>query len=157
MTPTVPVRARATRALPTRAPLRRPPRVELLRLSHLVGVGSVSVAAGDLEQRRQLLQLRMSEEDAELLADHALADVVVPVAVGAERRLRVVHVQRAQPVEPDLAIQIAEQGVQRLAVGDVVARHPQVARVEADAESWMAVEAVEQRRQLLERASDRAA
>jgi hypothetical protein len=37
--------------------------------------------AGNLEQRGQPLQLRVTEEDAELLADQAVADVLVAVAV----------------------------------------------------------------------------
>jgi len=43
--------------------------------------------AGNLQQRRQGLQLWMGEEDAELLAEQAVTDVLVPVAVRAERRL----------------------------------------------------------------------
>src|SRR2546430_11584154 len=96
--------------------------------------------AGDLEQRGQLLQFRMAEEDTQLLAEEALADVVVPVTVRAERRLRVVHVQGAEAVEADLPVELPEHCVERGAVGDVVARHIEVARVEADAEVWMAVE-----------------
>ena len=45
----------------------------------------------------------MGEEHAEALADLALEDVRVPVAVRAERRRAVVDVQRAQPVETDRA------------------------------------------------------
>jgi hypothetical protein len=67
----------------------------------------VARLAGNLEVRRQLLQLRVREEDAELLAHQPVADVVVPVSVRAERHLGVVHVQAAEPVEPDRAIQLA--------------------------------------------------
>ena len=69
----------------------------------------MAVGAGNLEIGRQALELRMREEDAELFADQALADVVVPVAVRPERRLRVVHVQRPQPVEADPLVDLAEQ------------------------------------------------
>jgi len=52
----------------------------------------VAVVAGHLEKRGQLLELREGEEDAELLAEQACADVVVAVAVRPQRRLRVVRV-----------------------------------------------------------------
>jgi hypothetical protein len=52
----------------------------------------VPVLSRRLEHRGQALEARTAEEDAELLAEHALADVRVAVAVGAERRLGVVHV-----------------------------------------------------------------
>jgi hypothetical protein len=52
----------------------------------------VAVASRDLQQRGEALQLRVAEEDAELLAEQAVADVLVAVEVRAERRLRVVHV-----------------------------------------------------------------
>ena len=53
---------------------------------------------------------RVREELAELLAELALADVRVPVAIRAERRAGVVDVQRAQPVEPDRAVELASAG-----------------------------------------------
>ena len=43
-----------------------------------------------------------------LRADLAVAEVDVAVAVGAERRHRVVDVQRAEPVEPDDAVELVE-------------------------------------------------
>jgi len=43
---------------------------------------------------RQMLQARVPEEDGEPVADQALAEVGVSVAVRPERRLRVVDVQR---------------------------------------------------------------
>ena len=76
-----------------------------------------------------------------------------PSGVGA-----VVDVQRAQPVEPDPCVDLARRA-RRPPLGsvDVVAGGVEVARVEADAEPRMAVEPLEQRLQLLERAADRAA
>jgi hypothetical protein len=41
----------------------------------------VPVGPRNFEVGRQALQLRVREEDAELLANEALADVVVPVTV----------------------------------------------------------------------------
>src|SRR5437764_358597 len=76
----------------------RPAGVQLFQLPHLVGVGAMAVRARHLEQRREALEPRVREEDAELLADQALADVRVPVAVRPERRGRVVHVEDAEPV-----------------------------------------------------------
>ena len=60
------------------------------------------------------------------------------VAVGAERRRRVVDVQRAEPVEPDDAVELVEHRGERLRGADVVARGEQVAGVEADAEPLVA-------------------
>jgi hypothetical protein len=48
----------------------------------------------------------MREKDAELLAHQAVADVVVPVAVRAQGRLRVVDVQAAEPVEADPLVEL---------------------------------------------------
>src|SRR5262245_3026806 len=110
-----------------------------------------------LHYRRQLLEPWVAQEDRELVADQPFADVRVAVAVRAERRLRVVHVERPQPVEPDQPIEVVEEPVQDGGVGDVVAGRPEVARVEADAEPGMAVEPLDECRELLERATDRVA
>jgi len=117
----------------------------------------VAVAPGDLEQRGEPLQLRVAEKDAELLAEEAVADVVVPIAVRAERRLRVVHVQAAQAVEADALVEVGDQTVEHLPIGDVVARGEQVARVEADTEPLVSTGRVVDGHQLVERASDRVA
>src|SRR4029078_5137884 len=114
-------------------------RVERPQLLHLLGVGSVTVRTGNLEQRGQALELRVPEEDRHPLADQAVAGVVVPVAVRAERRLRVVRVQAAQSVEADVAVELLQHAVELGPVGDVVARRPEVARVEADAEALVVV------------------
>jgi hypothetical protein len=52
----------------------------------------VPVRSRNLEVGRKALHLRVREEHAEPFAHQALADVVVAVAVRAERRLRVVRV-----------------------------------------------------------------
>ena len=101
--------------------------------------------------------LGCDEEDAELVAHQALADVVVTVAVRAQGRLRVVHVQCLEAVEPDLFVHFLYDAVQLVSVGDVVARGVQVARVEADADARVAVEAVDERGELVDRAADRVA
>ena len=81
----------------------RPPRVQVAQLLDLGRVGAVAVRTRRLHHGRQLLQRGMREERAEPLAELALEHVRVAVAVRAERRLRVVHVERAQPVEADAA------------------------------------------------------
>ena len=103
-----------------------------------------------LDHRRELLQPRISEEDRELVPDQSLADVRVPVAVRAERRLRVVHVEGAQPVEPDQLVELVQQRVERRRVGHVVPRRPEVAGVETDPEPRMAIQALDERGELLE-------
>ena len=60
-------------------------------------------------------------------------------------------------IEADALVDLVEQPVELCAVGDVVAGGEQVARVEADAQARMPVERVVQRRQLVQRASDRVA
>src|SRR5436309_14867079 len=58
--------------------------VEVTKLPELVGVRALAVLAGDLEHDREMLHVGMGEEDSESVADQAVADVVVTVAVGAE-------------------------------------------------------------------------
>ena len=65
--------------------------------------------ARHLEVGAELLERRMGEERAEALADLALEDVRVAVAVRAERGRAVVHVQRAQAVEPDRLVDLVDQ------------------------------------------------
>ena len=79
------------------------------------------------------------------------------VAVGAERRLRVVDVQRAQPAEPDDPVELVEHAGEPVGRADVVAGGEQVAGVEADAEPLAAAGDLDQPRELLERAPQRAA
>src|SRR4051812_35301879 len=99
----------------------------------------------------------MRKEDAELLAEHTVADVVVAVAIRSERRLRVVHVERAQPVEPDLLVDLGEHLVELRARRDVVTGDVEVARVEADAQPLVLSERRVERGQLVDRTSDRVA
>jgi hypothetical protein len=69
--------------------------VELLELADLVRVGPMAVLARHLQDRRQVLQARVREEDAELLGQHALADVRVAIPVRAELGVSVVDVQHS--------------------------------------------------------------
>jgi len=129
--------------------------VEVAELLNLVRVRSVAVGARDLEDRRQPLELRMGEADAPPVVDLPLAAVCVPVAVRAERRSGVVHVQRPQPVESDALFELVHASVERRAIRDVDARDPEVARVEADAETRVAVQPLHEDGQLVHRATDR--
>jgi hypothetical protein len=67
--------------------------VEVPKLAHLVRVGPVAVLPRNLQDRRQVLQARVREEDTELLAQHAFADVRVAIPIRAEVGCRVVDVQ----------------------------------------------------------------
>jgi len=67
------------------------------------------------------------EEHAELLAHLALEHVGMPVPVRAERRSRIVHVQRAQAVETHRGVDRVEDGRVRVRVGHVDPAHVQVA------------------------------
>src|SRR3954465_14161154 len=104
-----------------------------------------------------MLELRMGDEDAQVLAEHPVADVVVAVAVGAEWRLRVVHVQRAKAIEADLLVLLGEHLVELLLTSDVVTGDVEVAGVEADAEALVLPECAVERGELVDRASDRVA
>ncbi len=78
------------------------------------------------------------------------------VAVRAERRLRVVYVQAAQPVEADDRVEVVDDRGEPLGVAHVVTAREQVAAVEADPEPVMRLVAYapDQLRELLEGAPD---
>src|SRR5580765_5625738 len=103
--------------------------VELTKLADLLGVRALAVLAGNLEHGRQSLQPRMREEDSQPFPDQPVADVVVPVAVRAERRLGVVGVQCTQAIQADAVVEVGEQGVEDNGIGDVDARHEQMAGI----------------------------
>ena len=114
--------------------------------------------AGALEHVRHALEARLGQERGHpALADLAVAEVHVAVAVRAERVHRVVAVQRAEPVEPDDAVELVEHLGQVVRGADVVARGEQVAGVQADAEPLVPAGDLDQPRQLLERAPERPA
>ena len=97
------------------------------------------------------------ERRAAALAELPGADVRVPVAVGAERRLRVVEVQRADPPGPQLAARLAQHRVRSLRGADVIAAREQMAGVQADTEPLRAARRLDQLRELREGAPQRAA
>ncbi len=76
---------------------------------HLLGVGAVA-SAGHLEDEWELRESRLMEDGAKaLLADLALADVGVTVAVGAEAGHRVVAVDDLDPLQADDLIQLVQR------------------------------------------------
>jgi len=79
----------------------------------------VPVLSRDLEDGGEVLQAWVREERAEPLAHQSVADVLVAVAVRAERRLRVVRVQCPEPVEADPVVELGDRAVECAAVGDV--------------------------------------
>ncbi len=119
---------------------------------------AAAVGARRLQHARQSVETRLGEEDgAAAAAELALADVGVAIAVGAQRRLGVVEVQRAEALErPPRASQSSSTCGQALVGADVVARGEQVAGVQADAEALGAAGGVDQVGELLERAPERA-
>ena len=108
------------------------------------------VGPWDLEQGREALQLRVSEEDRELVAHQAVADVVVPVAVRAERRLGVVGMECTEAIQADPVVEVGEQGVENDGIGDVDARHEQMAGIEANTEPLVSPECVHDQHELVE-------
>ena len=68
--------------------------------------------AWNLHHRRKLLERGVREERAEAFAQLALQHVRVAVAVGAKRRLGVVHVERAQAVDAHPLAELADQRVE---------------------------------------------
>ena len=85
------------------------------------------------------------------------ADELVPVAIRAERRLRVVHVQDTDAVEADAGVEILERRVERGGIRHVDTGSPPVTGVEAEAEPRVVIDCVRQGRELRDRAADRAA
>src|SRR5258708_22969107 len=121
------------------------------------GVGAPAVQAGDLEDERHGRQPRVVQERPKaLLADLAAADVGVPVAVGAQPRLRVVAVDDLELLQADHARPFVQRRPGRLRRPLVVAGRERVAGVEADADAGIAG-GVEHGPQLLEPRADAAA
>ena len=93
-------------------------------------VGPVPFRPRGLEDRRQLLERGVGDERSQAVAHQADADRVVAVEVGAKLRLRVVDMEAAEPVEPDLLVEIGDCGVEDDLVRHVDARDEPVTGVE---------------------------
>ena len=87
----------------------------------------------------------------------SVTDVLVPVAVGAQRRLGVVEVQHDEALEAAGLVERLERRVDAGRGAQVVAGLEEVRRVEADADAGVAVDRVDHRRQLVEAHAHRAA
>ena len=107
--------APARRFRASRCARRGPPRAARTRAVDVLAIDGLARCARPLEHARQALEARLGQERGDALAaDLAVAEVGVAVAVGAQRRRRVVDVQRAEPVEPDDAVELVEHARERL-------------------------------------------
>ena len=82
--------------------------MKLPELAELGRIRPLAVLPRRLEDRGQPLELGMAEEDAQLVAELSLADVLVSIPVRSECILGVVHMERAEPVEPDSLVELEE-------------------------------------------------
>ena len=73
----------------------------------------------------------VAEHDRQLPADHALADLGVAVALGAEVDRGVVHVQAGEALHAEALVDLGHERVDPPGVGDIDAGRPQVAGVQA--------------------------
>src|SRR3954452_21380626 len=80
----------------------------------------------------------------------------MPVAVRAEVRLRVVHVQALQSLEADGGDALVEHRLDSLRRADLEARREEVTRVQADANPVVPAAALNEVRELGERTAERA-
>src|SRR5262249_8071972 len=88
-----------------------------------------------LEHAREILEARFRQEHgAAPAAALALAPPGVTVAIRTERRLAVVEVKRAEPVETDDRVEVVEHRGERVRRPHVEAAREHVAGVQADAE-----------------------
>ena len=100
---------------------------------------TLAILAGRLEDARQLRPARRRQERrAAVLAELAVADVGVAVAVRAERGLRVVEMQRADTSATELARALAQHAAHPAGGAYVIAGGEQVAGVQAHAEALVA-------------------
>jgi hypothetical protein len=109
--------------------------MQVAQLAHLARVRAMTILPGDFENRREPLEARVGEEDAELVTEHPFADVRVPIPVRPAARGRIVHVQGSKAVEPDRVLDFVEAGIEGGGIGDVGSGHPEMAGVETDAGS----------------------
>src|SRR5690242_3431539 len=120
-------------------------------------VGSVSVGTR-LEQDRQAREAALAQEHAQpALAELALAEQCVAIAVRTKLGRRVVQVEHTEPLEPDLAIEFVDHRSELAPLADLVARRQQVTRVEADSKTIAGARDLDHLRELVERAADREA
>ena len=78
----------------------------------------------------------------------------MPVAIRAQRRLRVVDVEGSEPLQADLAIDLLDETIKRVAIRHVASRGIEMARVEADPEAAEASQLVEDHSELVDRTAN---
>src|SRR3954447_165101 len=140
------------------AALRKPALAQVIGELHLLGRRAALVRARRLHDARQPVEARLGQEHrAAVGPELALGDVGMAVAVGAERRLRVVEVQRPDPLDADELDALVEDRAERVGRADLEARREQGAGVQADPEALVASGGVDERRELVEGAPERAA
>src|SRR5262249_48010061 len=114
----------------------------LAQLAHLRDVGrlhGLPLDAGPLEDRRQPLEARLRQErGAARLAELALPERRVAVAIRAERRLRVVHVDAAEASLAQVLDEVVDDALEPGVVADVETAREHVAGVEADTHALVA-------------------
>src|SRR5437870_125454 len=108
-----------------------------------------------LQQLRDAPEACVVDDEAERLdADLSIADVLVPVDVRAKRLLRVVEVERADPGDSDVPLDLFGRALPAAARADVVAGGEDVAGVDADADALPVVDELDDLPELLERAAE---
>ena len=107
-----------------------------LQRLHVGAVGAAAVGAGHLQQEGQVAEGGMGEDVEEaLVADVALADVLVAVHAAGQGALGVVGVDGHQPLQPYLAVELLHGRLQPLAGAHVVAGGEHVLGVQADTDT----------------------
>src|SRR3954454_17528129 len=132
-----------------------PAGVQLTHLPDLLRIRALLVDARHLQVHREVLERRVGEEGAETLAHHPFEDIRVAVEVRSERGGAVVDMERPYAVDAEVVVDLLDERLDGLGVGDVVAGGKEMARVEADAEPRVRVEPVDEYRELVDRPPDR--
>src|SRR5690242_12523282 len=102
----------------------------------ILRVRTGAVDAGHFQHPGQRAEHGLRQQLREAgIADVALTDVGMAVAMGAERVERVVGVDGHQAVESDLPLEFVEGAVHAIAGRDVVASGKDVTSIQADAEA----------------------
>src|SRR3954468_15709012 len=112
--------------------------------------------AGRLDDDRHVAGRRVPEQLGERVdADQTATDVGVPVSAGAERVLRVVGMDQAEPPTTDGPDERVERRAHATRLGQVVNGRPGVGGVEADTEPWVVLERLEQWREIVDGGGER--
>jgi len=108
-------------------------------------------------QNRPIGEARILEQPPKgFEADEPLADVFVSIDATATRFLRIVPVKDLEAIEADEPFERSERVVIARKVVDVVTRGDQVTRVEANTDTWRAIEVGQYGGEVFEAMSDRA-